>query len=242
MQAIEKIEKRNKLGVIYKITLGSKFIIGSTINYLQRVNYHKYCLKNGSHCNKPLQNLYNSQSYNCLSFEILQENIPEIILEYVEDVWIGALCSKVQDHNKGLNIIDGSRIVYTEELRNSRRLSLKKRMENLSKQDKDELYKKVQYSRKLKIKEISKNISYSRKKNAKFDWDNLQTKPIIQETKDGKFIKLWASAYQAQKEEGYKASNISAVCYKRYGQKSYKGFNWKFAKENAKNRASKKPK
>ena len=59
MQAIEQIKQRNRKGLIYKISLGDKFIIGSTINYKERTYHHKYCLINNKHCNKPLQSLYN---------------------------------------------------------------------------------------------------------------------------------------------------------------------------------------
>lgn len=98
-----------------------------------------------------------------------------------------------------------------------------------------------------KLYDIGSLISASKQKNKKLDWNNNQTKPVIQETRDGKFIKLWASAYQAHKEMGYLSGNISGVCYKKYGQKTYKGFNWRFATEedlllykNAKNRTKKK--
>lgn len=80
--------------------------------------------------------------------------------------------------------------------------------------------------------DFGKLISKGRKKNIKLDWNNKQIKPVIQETLDGQFIKLWASAYQAQKETSiYRSSNISGVCYKKYGQKTYKGYNWRFASE-----------
>lgn len=81
MQAIEQIKKRNRKGLIYKISLGDKFIIGSIINYKERIYHHKYCLKNNKHCNNPLQLLYNKLENKSINFKILQENIPEIILQ-----------------------------------------------------------------------------------------------------------------------------------------------------------------
>lgn len=71
-------------------------------------------------------------------------------------------------------------------------------------------------------------IEEIKRKNKKLDWENKQTKHLVQETKDGKFIRLWASAYQVQKEIGYKSSNISRVCRNDYGCKTYKNFKWRF--------------
>ena len=243
MQAIEQIKKRNKKGLIYKISLGDKFIIGSTINYKERIYHHEYCLINNKHCNKPLQSLYNKLDNKTIIFEILQKDIPEIILQYVEDIWIGASCSKIQDKKQGLNIIDGSRISYTKEMIEHKRIVQTERMKNLSKEDKEQIYIKGQITKKLNIIEIGKNISKGRKNNAKFDWDNNQTKPITQLTKDNVVIKVWASAYQVQKELGFNSSKISAVCRNKYNLKTHKNYRWRFSTieeiENAKNRNKK---
>lgn len=77
--------------------------------------------------------------------------------------------------------------------------------------------------------DIGKLISDSRKANKKIDWDNKQTKPIVQETLNGDFIKLWASSYQVEKEVGMLSSRISAVCNNYRGCKTYKGFKWRFS-------------
>jgi hypothetical protein len=244
MQAIEQIKQRNKKGLIYKIILGDKFIIGSTINYKERVYHHKYCLINNKHCNKPLQSIYNKLDNKNISFEILQEDIPEIILQYVEDIWIGASCSKIQDKKQGLNIIDGSRISYTKEMIEHKRIIQTEKMKNLSVEDKKQIYIKGQLTKKVKIIEIGKNISKGRKNNAKFNWDNNQTKPVTQLTKDDIVINTWSSAYQVQKELGFSSSKISAVCRNKYNLKTHNNYKWRFSTieeiENAKGRNNKK--
>jgi hypothetical protein len=244
MQAIEQIKKRNRKGLVYKINLGNKFIIGSTINYKQRFYHHKYCLINNKHCNKPLQLLYNKLDNKNINFEILQEDIPEIILQYVEDIWIGASCSKIQDKKQGLNIIDGSRISYTKEMIEHKRIVQTEKMKNLSVEDKKQIYIKGQITKKIKIIEIGKNISKGRKNNAKFNWDNNQTKPVTQLTKDDIVIKVWSSAYQVQKELSFSSSKISAVCRNKYNLKTHNNFKWRFSTieeiENARGRNNKK--
>lgn len=244
MQAIEQIKQRNRKGLIYKISLGDKFIIGSTINYKERTYHHKYCLINNKHCNKPLQSLYNKLNNKDVSFEILQEDIPEIILQYVEDIWIGASCSKIQDKKQGLNIIDGSRISYTKEMIDHKRIIQTEKMKNLSIEDKKQIYIKGQLTKKVKIIEIGENISKGRKNNAKFNWDNNQIKPVTQLTKDNVVINVWSSAYQVQKELGFSSSKISAVCRNKYNLKTHNNYKWRFSTieeiENAKGRNNKK--
>lgn len=77
-----------------------------------------------------------------------------------------------------------------------------------------------------------KLISEGRQKNKKLDWNNKQTKPVIQETKIGKFIRLWASAYQVEKEIGLNSSHISSVCRNLWGFKTHGKYKWRFATQN----------
>jgi hypothetical protein len=247
MQGQRKIQKRNRVGVIYKVSLGDKFIIGSTINPKDREYAYIQDLKANRHCNKPLQNLFNSNKCKKLNFEILQPNILENILEAVEDIWIGSTCSKIQDCKKGLNIIDGSRIVFTEEIREKKRIAQKRALSLLSKEDWVERINKIQNSRMPKLKEIGRSISKSRQLNKKENWENNQIKPVIQETLSGEFIKIWSSAYQVQKELGYRSSHILSLCKNKPKFKSVKGFKWRFAtineiEEAKKQAAAKKPK
>lgn len=74
-------------------------------------------------------------------------------------------------------------------------------------------------------------ISNGRQKNKKLDWDNKQTLPVIQETKQGTYIKIWASAYEVYKVLGYNASHIGSVCNNKPKFKTVKGFKWRFATE-----------
>ncbi len=98
-------ETEERLGIVYKITIGDYFYIGSTLHVINRKTSHLNNLLGRKHINTLLQNAYNKHKE--FKFEILKSEIPELILKDVESIWIGALCSKVKDEKKGCNITDG---------------------------------------------------------------------------------------------------------------------------------------
>ena len=230
MQGLDKRKTSNRLGLIYKIILDDKFIIGSTLHFNKRQSSHKCDLRNNKHCNKPLQHVYDKSINKEIVFEILQENIPERILKYVEDVWIGASCSKIQDKRNGLNIIDGSRIDYTPEMREKRRISQTRIMNSLTQEQKEQRASRMKESKSNNLVQIGRNISASKQINKKENWINNQSYPVLQKTLEGIPIKLWASAYHAEKEKNYLSSHVRGVCLKAYGQKTYKGYDWEYIK------------
>ena len=52
------------------------------------------------------------------------------------------------------------------------------------------------------------------------------SKPVLQYTMDGKFVKEWPSTMQAEREGGFNNRQISACC--RGKRKTHKGFIWKY--------------
>lgn len=96
-----------RLGVIYKVTIGKWFIIGSTLTPKKRERDYKNGLRAGLWNNLMVQRVYNK--YKSLTFNILQEKIPEDILLHLEDIWMGALHSKIQDKRFGMNTKDAYR-------------------------------------------------------------------------------------------------------------------------------------
>ena len=52
------------------------------------------------------------------------------------------------------------------------------------------------------------------------------SKPILQYTLDGEFVKEWESAIQAEREGGFKSRNITACCKGK--RKSQGGFIWRY--------------
>lgn len=76
-----------KIKCVYRIDVGNHFYIGSSTNYRRRIQSHFQKLKNNSHANPILQNLFN-KGYE-LNFNILQEyddvdtNIQDIEQNYL---------------------------------------------------------------------------------------------------------------------------------------------------------------
>lgn len=229
----------SRLGCIYKISIGDRFLIGSSINFQKRKQYHIYLLKRNCHDNCFLQNVYNKNPN--IQFEILQNNIPEEILRFVEDIWIGGKCAKQKDNRFGMNIIDGSRLVFTKEILKKKSDAQKRVMTLMPPDKKYQLFEKIKISRSKKLKSIGKAISKS-KKGKNIGFENNQSFPVVQKTKTGKVIKIWPSAYHAEIFGGFNSSHIGRVCKKHKGFKSHKGFLWSFTEINAKNRANKKTK
>jgi hypothetical protein len=54
-------------------------------------------------------------------------------------------------------------------------------------------------------------------------------KPVAQITLNGKLVKIWKSATQADRQGGFHRQNISAVCLEKYKESG--GFNWCFEED-----------
>jgi group I intron endonuclease len=81
-----RLQKKNKAG-IYKITNIKTMVayIGQSLNVLERINKHKYCLNKGVHSNKYLQASYQKHGKECFEFEVIyivenQTNKKEIVM------------------------------------------------------------------------------------------------------------------------------------------------------------------
>lgn len=72
------ISYKNKCG-IYKITINNKIYIGSSKNIKNRLNTHLKTLKNKTHHNHTMQNLYNKYGDE-IYFEIMEECLENILL------------------------------------------------------------------------------------------------------------------------------------------------------------------
>ena len=58
--------------------------------------------------------------------------------------------------------------------------------------------------------------------------NNKNSKPVVQMTKDGEFIKIWDSVNQIQRETPYLASSIFCCCGHKKHYKTAYGFRWEF--------------
>lgn len=215
-----------RLGVIYKISINNKFLIGSSINPVTRKASHLSLLKRNVHSNTILQNAYNKYGEDSFKFEIVQKDIPENILLYLEDIWIAASRSRFNCKNNGMNIRDASRLNYSQETKD--KISKANKGKILSEETKNKISdscKKI-----IKTKEwIEKvRISHIGKKRNTDNWFN--SKKVYQYDLEGNFIKEWKTITEATLFYAKKLSaNIVSCC--KLNQKSAYGFQWRYEKE-----------
>jgi len=112
-------------GVIYKLSINKYFIIGSTLFPKTRKSSYISKLKRGVHNNPIVQDVYNTHPADVLNFEIIQNDIPENILTFVEDIWIGASCARVEDKRNGMNCRDAYRVRFTQAIKDKMSISMK---------------------------------------------------------------------------------------------------------------------
>lgn len=119
-----------RLGVIYKVTCtdNGNFIIGSSLTPNKRKNQYLSKLRKNKWANPYLQNCFNKYGENSLIFEILRKDIPENILEAIENIYIGVNCAKVDDRKGGMNLQDGTRVNWSKESKLKASNSAKKRL------------------------------------------------------------------------------------------------------------------
>ena len=78
----------------------------------------------------------------------------------------------------------------------------------------------------LEVCTIAYNTNYG---TGKLKMGDKHKVPVNQYTKDGKFIKQWPSALDAQKATGISRSCISSCCHGRKYYKAPGGYVWRFA-------------
>lgn len=228
-----------RLGVIYKVNIGKNFIVGSTINWHNRKNKYTSQLKNNKHKNQYLQNSYNKYGASLLKFDILQENVPENLLLFVEDIWIGALCGRIEDKSFGMNMRDASTVNHSKEtiLKLSKPIIQRDKKGNFIKRwdSTNDVYRANPL---FKGKNIPTVLKGKRKTAFGFQWyyenqdssksvsPNKQCFKVNQKDLQGNFIKVWESTAEPTKE-GFKQPQVWACC--KGSRKSHGGFKWEFA-------------
>lgn len=95
-----------RTGVVYKLrVIGTKyFLYGSTIDLNKRVSDYLCQLRKNKYKNAFLQNVYNKHGEKKFRWEVVQKDIPEDILFNIENIWMGANCSRTEDNKGGMNI------------------------------------------------------------------------------------------------------------------------------------------
>jgi len=215
-----------RIGVIYKITCTENgyFLFGSTIKFERRKSNYKSSLTKGNYSNIFLQRCFNKYGWNSLQFEIVQDNVPEDILLAVEDIWIGANCSKSNDNKKGINIRNAYRWDKTIESRERTRQAMLGK-----KQSKETIQKRIQTMKEnYKPRSIESRFKTALKIMGKVN-KNVE-KQIYQFDLDKNFIQSFRSIKQAEKITGIERSSISRAASGDLTKAG--GFLWSFNQIN----------
>ena len=202
--------KRTGVYQIKNIITGKLYVGSTTQSFLGRLSTHIYHLKKNSHHSILLQRAYNKYGINNFEFSILEFCDSEIIVER-EQYWLDKL--KPYLSNRGYNILVRAR--NSEGFRQSE--------ETL-----------VLIGQLSKHKDNSKAVAAMRKANSGSKRDKahsirmskLHSKPVIQLSLQGEFIKEWESGAKIREFYNLKPadSNISKCCSGKC--KSYIGFMW----------------
>jgi len=86
---------------IYKITIGKYFYYGQSTNFPQRIKDHLGFLKNKSHCNKKMQNVYNKHSdfkmqiVEILGAGFLQKDLNDAEQKYIDKYYDEKECMNI---------------------------------------------------------------------------------------------------------------------------------------------------
>ena len=209
-----------KTGLIYKLyfTNNSYFIYGSTFCLKKRKYAYFHKLIKNLYNNDILQKVYNKyDGKNTIRWEIVQDNIPEKILEFVEDIWIGSKCARSEDKNKGMNMRDASRTRFSKETIDKIVKANKGRIpHNKGKKHSEETKEKIKQKRKLQIISHSQETkdkigkSHKGKKLTKEHIEKLCEK-IVQLDLNNNYIKTWNSAREASTILNIHSINISSI-------------------------------
>jgi group I intron endonuclease len=243
----------NVIGYIYKLTSpNGKIYIGQTINKKQRIyNYKKSSFKNQI----KLWNNCNKYDWNPAdSFEMIEECLcgeNKCYLNEREKYWVqyfdsfknGLNCNEGGHGNIGHKHSDESRKKMSESAKkNIEKLSIRAKKTHSGRIQSDEEKQK----KSIKLKGIKRNDEFKNKmriiaknriisdetKNkiskAKKNTVSKKREKICQLDLDGKLIKIWDHAKDAETKLKITKGKISAVCLGN--RKTTGGFKWKYLK------------
>jgi len=250
--------QKEKICGIYSIEnlITGKIYVGKSENIKERFAKHKNALINNYHYNKHLQRSWNKYGEDNFKFNIV-EICSNDILSDKEKFYIKVY--KTNDNKYGYNLTNGGEGIsgfkhseetkkYLSEIQTGKIVSeeTKQKISKAFKGENNHFFgKKLSDEHKEKMKnswsyekhitpersiKISKTMTGKKRplevtqKIAK-----ANCKIIIQITKDFKFIKLWSSATQVEKELGFSRGNISSCCKGR--RKSCGDFKWMYKED-----------
>lgn len=190
-----------------------------------------YNLNKNQYNNIYLQRVYNKyDGKNTIKFKIVQENIPENILECVEDIWIGANKGRKEDKKGGLNMRDATKPRFGKEtLEKISKNNKGKHFHSLGKKHKKESIQKIKDKRALQVishtqetKDKIGNANRGKKRTQKQLENNYEK--IVQLDLNSNYIKTWNTCKEASIALNISRGNISSVITNNRNNAG--GFKW----------------
>lgn len=231
---------------IENLTNGKRYI-GQSIDIYSRWINHKTELNRNRHSNEKLQNSWNKHGSDNFNFYILKTAISDE-LDTLEKYYIDLYDTYVNGYNKDFG--GSSRRLFSDESKEKMRKSHKSLPIYQINLD-GEIVKlwsgAAEASKKLGIGQanIRKCLVHQRWLYYGYIWlfvneydtfdlneykmREIRTKKVVQATLDGKIIKVWDGAYQAEKF-GFSSSGIALCCKNK--RKSHKGYLWFYYNED----------
>lgn len=228
----------------------SKTYVGSAVNLSKRFSNHKCDLKNGTHCNKHMQHVYNK--YGNPKFEILlfcdkedlltneqkyyNELMPE--LNIVKDITRGNIENhtpedlvKITEFNRNMSkTMQWREKVSKTWFKTGKRILTDEQRKLLSENGRNSFLGKTHTKEtRKKMSEKAKNRDYSNYDFVKWQKgsNEVTRKPIVKKDKNGNIITKYESITQAIQQIGTTQSRQLLSCC-RNEREYYKGFKWEF--------------
>lgn len=219
-----------RTGVIYKVSIGPNYIIGSTLNEVERRNTYLRNLRKNIWNNDYVQNSFNKYGEKSFKFEVIKRNIPEEELEFIEDVYMAICKSRVEYRLGGMNLRNASRVKFSKEIREKMSKAATGKILSIEAKNKLREFKKnfiVSDITKNKLSKLAKQRIIS--ENTRIAQRNKIIKPVYQYNKDtGEFIKKWNSQSEVIKYySNGKNGTISNVVNEKGECKIAYGYIWK---------------
>lgn len=242
------------MAAIYKITnlINNKVYIGRATNFLKRKNSHLCYLRKGNHSNSHLQASWDKYGEENFVFEVLEVCEKED-LGNKEYEWVTLLKSTQTEFGYNIQIVNGNETyeisdetrikmsnsqkgrVTSEETRRKQSEARKGRVNSIETRERiSNSLKGKKANHSEEQKEASRKRAIAKKGN--FKPEELEkmslkaSKPIIQYTVEGEFIREFKSGLEAHKVTGINNANIAACANNK--RRIAGGYKWLYKYTN----------
>lgn len=199
---------------VYTITclVNNKIYVGKAVNVGERLNTHRYELREGKHQNSHLQNAWNKYKEKNFKFEILEECHEDFLCSQ-EHYWCNLL--NTRDRKYGYNLANTH-----PECRNRKTESEITKRTQTRRRNAEERGYWVPESYRLRLKQTSKISPKMREKQLE-----RSRKKVVKMDMEGNELQIYSSMVEAAQDNNLWTQGISLACSGKYKQCG--GFKWR---------------